>query len=209
MSADVAALLERCPVMPVLVIDDAQDAVPLARALRAGGIDVLEITLRTPAALDAIRLIAREVDDVLVGAGTVLTVHQLTAVENAGGRFAISPGMSASLLSAGMHTPLAYLPAISTVSELMGGIDAGFHSFKFFPAKYSGGVGMLKSLHDVFPNARFCPTGGIRYDDYLDYLALDNVPCVGGSWIAPRELIRNQQWSAITDLARTVIDATS
>ncbi len=206
MSRSIEQILEAAPVMPVVVIEHIEDAVPLAKALVAGGLKVLEITLRTEPALDAIRAIRAQVSDAIVGAGTVTTVAQLHAVQEAGCEFAISPGATPALLKAGQEVDMHYLPAISTVSELMVGMEAGYRAFKFFPAESSGGIGALKSFAGPIPEVRFCPTGGISPSNYLDYLALPNVCCVGGSWVVPAELIRNKDWNGITALARGVID---
>lgn len=193
------------PVMPVLVINDPADALPLAEALLAGGIKVLEVTLRTPAALPAIELIAKTLPDALVGAGTVTSEEQLTQVADAGARFAISPGMTRELLQAGQQSQIALIPGISSTSDLMKGIDFGYSHFKFFPAEASGGIKALKSIAGPFPDVVFCPTGGISPTNYLDYLALPNVRCVGGSWLAPEAVMAAGDWSQITELARQAV----
>ena len=195
--------LTRGPVIPVLVIDRVDDAVPLARALLAGGVQVLEVTLRTPAALDVIRTLVREVPEALVAAGTVTTPEQWEAVAHAGAHLAVSPGLTPRLLSAlhsGAPTPL--LPGVATASELMSAMDAGLNRFKFFPAQQAGGVGMLKAFHGPFADAVFCPTGGITVDTAAQFLALPNVACVGGSWLAPPSAVRAGDWERITTLAR-------
>ncbi|MEW6518645.1 MAG: bifunctional 4-hydroxy-2-oxoglutarate aldolase/2-dehydro-3-deoxy-phosphogluconate aldolase [Thermodesulfobacteriota bacterium] len=197
-----AEVLHRGPVIPVMVIEREQDAVPLARALAAGGIRVLEITLRTEAALAAIRLISAEVEDALVGAGTVLNPAELAAVTEAGARFAISPGLTPELLAAANRGPIPLIPGIATVSELMTGLSFGYNHFKFFPAEAAGGVRMLKAMAGPFPRAVFCPTGGITPQNYRDYLALANVACIGGSWLAPPEAVSRGDWPRITALAR-------
>ena len=198
---DPAAILGQGPVVPVMVIKKLEHAVPLARALLAGGIKVLEITLRTPIALDAIRAISREVDDAMVGAGTVTTPEQLKAVTEAGAVFAISPGLTPELLDAANAGTIALIPGISTISELMTGITRGYSHFKFFPAEAAGGVKMLQSIAGPFPQITFCPTGGISPANYKEYLALDNVACIGGSWLVPAEAIEQKDWQKITDLA--------
>jgi 2-dehydro-3-deoxyphosphogluconate aldolase/(4S)-4-hydroxy-2-oxoglutarate aldolase len=205
MSTATDALLAAGPVIPVLVIDRLDDAVPLARALRDGGIGVLEITLRTPVALEAIRAIRADVDGVLVGAGTVTDAGEFAAVEAAGGEFVISPGATEALLNTGRESPLPYLPAISTVSELMACREFGFEAFKFFPAAASGGLAALKAFAGPFPQVRFCPTGGIGPDTFTDYLALSNVACVGGSWLAPKELVAAGDWDGIRALAASTL----
>ncbi len=205
MSIHVEAALNTSPVMPVLVIERVEDAVPLAKALVAGGLKVLEVTLRTDAALDAIRAIAAEVEGAIVGAGTVTTPAHLQAVKEAGGVFAISPGATPALLEAGIAIDLPFLPAISTVSELMVAMSYGYRAFKFFPAESNGGVPALKSIAGPFPEVKFCPTGGIGPGNFLKYLALPNVACVGGSWVVPAELIQKQDWDGIEALAAEAV----
>ena len=193
------------PVVPVLVINDVEKAVPLAKALMAGGIKVLEVTLRTPAAIDVIKRIADEVPDSLIGAGTVTNAQQLKAVIEAGAKFAISPGMTADLLKAGMEAEIPLIPGISATSELMKGKDAGYTHMKFFPAEASGGVKAIKAISGPFPEFTFCPTGGIGPGNYNDYLALKNVVCVGGSWLAPDDAIESGDWDRITQLAKEAV----
>ena len=193
------------PVVPVLVINDVEKAVPLAKALMAGGIKVLEVTLRTPAAIDVIKRIADEVPDSLIGAGTVTNAQQLKAVIEAGAKFAISPGMTADLLKAGMEAEIPLIPGISSTSELMKGKDAGYTHMKFFPAEASGGVKAIKAISGPFPEFTFCPTGGIGPGNYNDYLALKNGVCVGGSWLAPDDAIESGDWSRITQLAKEAV----
>ncbi|AMJ98847.1 MAG: bifunctional 4-hydroxy-2-oxoglutarate aldolase/2-dehydro-3-deoxy-phosphogluconate aldolase [Pseudomonadota bacterium] len=193
------------PVVPVLVINDVEKAVPLAKALMEGGIKVLEVTLRTPAAIDVIKRIAQEVPDSLIGAGTVTNAQQLKAVVEAGAKFAISPGMTADLLKAGMDSEIPLIPGISSTSDLMKGKDAGYTHMKFFPAEASGGVKAIKSISGPFPDVTFCPTGGIGPDNYNDYLALNNVKCVGGSWLAPDDAIESGDWARITQLAKEAV----
>ncbi|HBA64584.1 MAG: keto-deoxy-phosphogluconate aldolase [Gammaproteobacteria bacterium HGW-Gammaproteobacteria-10] len=200
-----SAVLNAGPVMPVMVIKNLEDAVPLAQALTEGGIKVLEITLRTPVALDAIKLISEQVKDAIVGVGTVTTPEQLQAAENAGAVFAISPGLTPTLLKAAKNSNIALIPGISTISELMLGMEYGLDHFKFFPAAAAGGVGMLKGIAGPIPNATFCPTGGISADNYNEYLKLPNVACVGGSWLAPDDAVAAKDWHRITDLAKTAI----
>lgn len=194
------------PVVPVLVVPRLEQAVPLARALVAGGLRVLEITLRTPAALDAIAAVAREVPGAIVGAGTVTRADELEAVAAAGGVFAISPGLTPELLDAAARGPIPLIPGIATASELMTGLQQGYDHFKFFPAGPAGGVQMLRAFAGPFPGATFCPTGGIGVDDYRDYLALPNVACVGGSWVAPAAAVERGDWDSITSLARAAVD---
>ena len=193
------------PVVPVFVINDVEKAVPLAKALMEGGIKVLEVTLRTPAAIDVIKRIAQEVPDSLIGAGTVTNAQQLKAVVEAGAKFAISPGMTADLLKAGMDSEIPLIPGISSTSDLMKGKDAGYTHMKFFPAEASGGVKAIKSISGPFPDVTFCPTGGIGPNNYNDYLALNNVKCVGGSWLAPDDAIESGDWARITQLAKEAV----
>ncbi|NOT83481.1 MAG: bifunctional 4-hydroxy-2-oxoglutarate aldolase/2-dehydro-3-deoxy-phosphogluconate aldolase [Methylococcaceae bacterium] len=198
-------ILTACPVMPVMVIQNADDAVPMAKALCAGGIRVLEITLRTPAALESIKRIAQEVPEAIVGAGTIITTHQLQAVTEAGAVFAISPGLTPTLLHAANHGAIALIPGISTLSELIMGMEYGYDCFKFFPAEAAGGIPMLKAIAGPIPQVTFCPTGGISPQNYQAYLALDNVACVGGSWLVPAEAVKAKNWQAITDLAKAAV----
>jgi 2-dehydro-3-deoxyphosphogluconate aldolase / (4S)-4-hydroxy-2-oxoglutarate aldolase len=198
-------ILTVCPVMPVMVIQNIDDAVPLAKALVAGGIKVLEITLRTPIALEAIRLISQQVEEAIVGAGTIANPKQLQAAEEAGAVFAISPGLTPSLLSAANNGNIALIPGIATLSELMLGMEYGLDHFKFFPAEAAGGIPMLKAIAGPFPQATFCPTGGITPDNYKAYLQLPNVACVGGSWLAPQKAVTEKNWAKVTELAQQAI----
>ena len=193
------------PVVPVLVIKDVKHAVPLAKALIAGGIRVLEVTLRTPAALAAISAIAKEVPDALIGAGTVTNREQLKQVQDAGALFAISPGMTPDLLAAGNEGNIALIPGVSSISELMKAVDFGYTHLKFFPAEASGGIKALKAIGGPFPQIAFCPTGGISPTNYLDYLALPNVRCAGGSWLAPDDAVEAGDWARVTELARQAV----
>ena len=199
---DIRSVLAASPVMPVIVLEEVAHAVPLARALVAGGIRVLEVTLRTPVALDCMRAIAAEVPEALLGAGTVLSAADLDAAAKAGAVFAISPGASPALLQAARTSPIPFLPAVMTPSDVITAMDAGFDTFKLFPAAQAGGMAMLKAMGGPFPQARFCPTGGIDAASAAAFLALPNVACVGGSWLCPAELVRAGDWDAITALAR-------
>jgi len=201
-------LFDQGPVVPVIVIKDLADAVPMAKALLAGGIKVLEVTLRTPAALDAIRLLTQEVPDAIVGAGTVTTAAQLQQVIDAGAKFAISPGLTRELLQAGKDSAIPLIPGIASISELMEGTGLGYTHFKFFPAEAAGGVKTLKSIHGPFADIRFCPTGGINEKNFLEYLALPNVKCVGGSWIVPDDAVTNKDWARITELCKAAVAQT-
>ncbi len=194
--------------MPVMVIQNLDDAVPLAQALVAGGIKVLEITLRTPIALEAIKLISENVKDAIVGAGTITTPEQLKAAEEAGAVFAISPGLAPTLLAAAQTGNIALIPGIATLSELMMGMEFGLDHFKFFPAEAAGGIPMLKAIAGPMPQITFCPTGGISPDNYLAYLALGNVACVGGSWLAPADAVKAKDWAKVTWLANQAIEKT-
>lgn len=198
-SATLDEILARAPVIPVLVIDDIAHAVPLGRALVAGGLPVLEITLRTPVAIQCIERMAGEIEGAVVGAGTVLTRAMRQAVADVGARFAVSPGLIEGETPEG-PTPL--LPGIATATELMAGLAAGFTRFKLFPANVAGGTDALKAFASPFQQARFCPTGGVNAQNAADYLALPNVVCVGGSWVAPPDAVRAGDWARITDLAR-------
>ena len=202
---DLEAILRRSPVMPVVVIDDAAQALPLARALLAGGIRSIEITLRTSAALEAIRAIAAEIEDMAVGAGTVLSAADLDAAARAGAHFAVSPGSTPALLAAAAAQRLPWLPGVATASEVMSLREGGYRLLKFFPAAAAGGAALLKSLHGPLPDVRFCPTGGIGVESASTWLALPNVICVGGSWLTPGDRLRAADWGAIEALARQAV----
>jgi 2-dehydro-3-deoxyphosphogluconate aldolase/(4S)-4-hydroxy-2-oxoglutarate aldolase len=193
--------LRLSPVMPVVTIEDAAIAPDLARAFVRGGIRVIEVTLRTPAALRAIEAISRSEPDICVGAGTVLSIADLHSAASAGASFAISPGSTPALLAAGPLASIPYLPAVATASELMSGLAAGYRCFKFFPAGAAGGIPMLKSFAGPFPDARFCPTGGITQDTVRSYLELPNVLCAGGSWLSPGDALAARDWVRIEALA--------
>lgn len=195
-------ILSLGPVMPVLVIDEVADAVPLARTLVDNGVRVLEVTLRTTNALSVIACLSEAVPEAVIGAGTVTTPEQLAAVERAGARFAVSPGLGPRLLAAARDAGLPLLPGVMTTSEAMSAAEAGFTRLKLFPAQQAGGVGMLKALHGPLPDLRFCPTGGIGVENAPEYLALPNVLCVGGSWLAPDALVRARDWDEIGRRAR-------
>ena len=195
-------VLTRAPVVPVLVIDDAKSAVSLARALVAGGLTALEVTLRTPAALEAIRAIADEVEGADIGAGTVLTSAQLEACVKAGARFLVSPGCAPNLLDAAEDSPAPLLPGVATASEAMQIMERGYSYMKFFPAEQAGGAPYLKALSSPLADLRFCPTGGVSLKNAADYLSLPNVICVGGSWVAPKQAVIDGDWHAIENLAR-------
>ncbi len=193
------AFLNLSPVIPVLTIERVQDAAPLARALLAGGLKVLEVTLRTPLALEAMARINGEVEGAIVAAGTVLSPADLERSAKAGARLAFSPGIADFMLEPQV---LPLLPGVATASELMKGLQAGLDAFKFFPAVSAGGVGALKALGGPFPTVAFCPTGGIGPDNAASFLALPNVCCVGGSWVAPTEALAAGDWNRIEELSR-------
>jgi len=199
---DPLALASHGPVIPVIVIEQAEHAVPMARALFDGGVRVLEVTLRTPAALAAIAAIARSIPDVIVGAGTVRSDADARAALAAGARFAVSPGFSPRVAAACRETGLALLPGVATASEVMLAADHGFRFLKFFPASAAGGTAMLKAWASVFADVSFCPTGGITAASAPDYLALAIVKVVGGSWLTPPEAIAAADWILIERLAR-------
>ncbi len=192
------------PVIPVLVIKNIEQALPLAKALFAGGIKILEVTLRSEVALNAVNLLTDTFPDALIGVGTVANATQLHDAIRVGAKFAISPGHTDALLTEAKQSPIPLIPGIATVSELMTGLDLGYSHFKFFPAAAAGGIPMLRSIYSPFPEARFCPTGGINEENYLDYLKLPNVVCVGGSWIVPENAIQAGNWSLIRDLCLAV-----
>jgi 2-dehydro-3-deoxyphosphogluconate aldolase / (4S)-4-hydroxy-2-oxoglutarate aldolase len=197
----IEGFLRLSPVMPVVTIEDAAIAPELARAFVRGGIRVIEVTLRTPAALRAIEAISRAEPGICVGAGTVLSIADLHSAASAGAAFAISPGSTPALLAAGPLGPIPYLPAVATASELMSGLAAGYRCFKFFPAGAAGGIPMLKAFAGPFPDARFCPTGGITQDTVRSYLELPNVLCAGGSWLSPGDALAARDWARIEALA--------
>jgi 2-dehydro-3-deoxyphosphogluconate aldolase / (4S)-4-hydroxy-2-oxoglutarate aldolase len=196
-----SSLLSLAPVIPVVVVDSAEQGVSVARALAAGGIGVIELTLRTPAALEAIRAIAAEVPEITVGAGTVTTPARAADAAAAGASFLVSPGLTPALLAAMEDTGLPFLPGTATVSEVITVLEAGHTEMKFFPAEASGGVSYLGSLPTVVPDARFCPTGGISLATAPSYLSLANVGCVGGSWLTPKDALAAGDWARITRLA--------
>lgn len=195
-------LLELSPVMPVVVVDDADDAVPVARALLAGGIRVIELTLRTPVALTAIERVATEVPDIVLGAGTVTTPGQAKSAADAGARFLVTPGVTDRVLAAAFDTGLPFLPGASTVSEAMRLAEHGLTALKFFPAEPSGGLAYLKAIAGPLPQLRFCPTGGITAASAPSYLALSTVGCVGGTWLTPKDALAAKDFDRVTALAR-------
>ncbi|AMK75254.1 MULTISPECIES: bifunctional 4-hydroxy-2-oxoglutarate aldolase/2-dehydro-3-deoxy-phosphogluconate aldolase [Methylomonas] len=198
MTVSIKEVMNTSPVMPVMVINQLDQAVPLARALVAGGLKVLEITLRTPVALDAIRRIKAEVPGAIVGAGTIINTQTLKSAIDAGAEFIVSPGVTDSLLDAALASGVPILPGVITPSEVMRLMDRGITAMKFFPAEAAGGIPMLKSIGGPLPQVTFCPTGGVNPKNAVEYLALSNVACVGGSWMAPSELVDAGDWAEIT-----------
>ncbi len=195
------SILKLQPVVPVLIVDDAKTAVPLARALVAGGLKAIEITMRTPAALEAVRAVAAEVEGAEVGAGTILNVAHWEAAVEAGSKFIVSPGTTQELLDAAADSDVPLLPGAATASEVMALREEGYQVLKFFPAEQAGGAAYLKALSSPLAGTLFCPTGGISLKNANDYLSLPNVICVGGSWVAPKELVVAGDWAGITKLA--------
>jgi 2-dehydro-3-deoxyphosphogluconate aldolase/(4S)-4-hydroxy-2-oxoglutarate aldolase len=197
------SLLARLPVVvPVVVLEELAHAVPLARALVDGGLPAIEVTLRTAAALEAIRAIADQVPEILLGAGTIVTPGQARQAQDAGAQFLVSPGSTPALLAAMADTGLPFLPGTATASEVLSVLEAGFTEMKFFPAEASGGVPFLRAMSSPIPTARFCPTGGITPASAAAYLGLDNVACVGGSWLGPRDARAAGDWDRVRDRAR-------
>ncbi len=198
----IESTLRLAPVVPVVIIEDARAAVPMARALVAGGIPAIEVTLRTPAALDAIRAIAEEVEGAVIGVGTVLSAKDLRAAHKAGARFAVSPGVSPGLLDAADDSELPLLPGVATAGEAMTLLERGYHYLKLFPAVPVGGHKLLGAWASPLPQIRFCPTGGISLSNAQDFLGLPNVVCVGGSWLTPADKLHSGDWAGIELLAR-------
>ena len=202
MKLTIEQVLKRArPVLPVLVIEDVSLALDLARALHAGGVEVLEVTLRTPRALDALAAIRKELPQLLVGAGTLIHSEQFLEAREAGAQFAVSPGCTERLAAAAEDSGLPYLPGVMTPSEILLALEYGYRSLKLFPADGSTSVKMLKSFKGPFTGIRFCPTGGVTPDNLLSFLRLPNVACVGGTWLAPSNLVRARAWDQITQLA--------
>lgn len=199
---NIRSILALAPVIPVLTIEHIDHAVPLARALCAGGLRVLEVTLRTPAALPAIEAMRKAVPDAVVGVGTLARPGDFVTAGNVGAQFGVSPGLTAEMASAARAASFPMLPGIMTPTELLAGLGWGYDTFKLFPAQQAGGIGMLKALGAPFPEVVFCPTGGITRATAPDFLALPNVACVGGSWVAPTDKIRAGDWAAIEQLAK-------
>lgn len=201
MSMDIAHITSLAPVIPVIIIDRLEDAVPLAEALIAGGLPVLEVTLRSPAALDAIAAMSK-VPGAVVGAGTVIDKAQVKDVADAGAKFIVSPGAYPELVDVILDSGIPYLPGVATPAEMMYLLSRGIHYQKLFPATVVGGTDMLKAVSSPLSKIKFCPTGGISATTAPDFLALPNVVCVGGSWVTPAKLVKDGNWAGITELAR-------
>jgi 2-dehydro-3-deoxyphosphogluconate aldolase/(4S)-4-hydroxy-2-oxoglutarate aldolase len=199
---NVLELMRIGPVIPVIVIDNAERAILLARALVAGGVRVLEVTLRTPAAFEATRAIAREAEHAIVGVGTITRAEHVEQAVAAGAQFGVSPGLTPALIAAAKASKLPLLPGVMTPSDVIAARSAGFTELKLFPAQQAGGIGMLNALYGPFPDVMFCPTGGVTAASAPDYLARPNVACVGGSWLTPQDAIAAGDWDRITALAR-------
>lgn len=203
-----SSLLDLSPVIPVVTIDDPAYAPDLARALYAGGIGVIELTLRTPSALESLTRIANKVPEIVLGAGTVLTPDQADEAVARGAAFLVSPGISPQLLEHFVALPVPVLPGVATVGEMMTALEHGFTELKFFPAGAAGGPAFLKAVAAPLPKVRFCPTGGVSRANMADYLALPNVGCVGGSWLTPSDAVAARDWARITDLSCDAVSAT-
>jgi 2-dehydro-3-deoxyphosphogluconate aldolase/(4S)-4-hydroxy-2-oxoglutarate aldolase len=199
-------LLDIAPVIPVVVVHDVAHAVPIAKALVAGGLPIIELTLRTPAALAAIELIANEVPEILVGAGTVVGTTQPKQALAAGAQFLVSPGSTSDLRAAMRDTGLPHLPGVATVSEVMALLEDSYTDMKFFPAEAAGGAAYLRAIHSPVPSARFCPTGGITPTNIAEYLKTPNVGCVGGSWLTPADAVERGDWGRISSLAAVALE---
>lgn len=200
------SLLDIAPVIPVVVVHDSADAVPIARALVDGGLPIIELTLRTPAAMDAIERIAGEVPEIIVGAGTIVDITQPKQAAAAGAQFLVSPGSTRDLRAAMRDSGLPHLPGVATVSEVLVLLEDGYTDMKFFPAEAAGGAAYLRAIHSPVPAARFCPTGGITPANRADYLTLPNVGCVGGSWLTPADAVERHDWTTISGLVRSSRD---
>jgi len=200
-------ILTQSPVVPVIVIDQLEQAVPLAQALVDGGLPVLEVTLRTEVAMQAIHEISQAVTGAIVGVGTVTRPEQFQQSIEAGALFAVSPGLTDTLLAASRTADLPFLPGVFSPSEVMRAHEHGFKALKLFPAQQAGGIGMLKAMHGPLPEMKFCPTGGIGAENFIDFLKLPNVACVGGSWVCPASAVQNQDWDQISQLAADVRSA--
>ncbi len=202
MQDKIIEVLQISPIVPVVVIEDIKDAVPLAQSLIEGGIQIIEVTLRSSCALEAIELIAKNVPKMRVGAGTILNPIQLEQAQNRGAEFLISPGLTIKLLEYAKKKDMPLIPGVSSSSEVMQALELGYNALKFFPAEYCGGVKLLNAFNGPFKGVKFCPTGGISIDNMRSYLNLENVLCVGGSWLTPKNLIQNKEWDKITEICK-------
>ncbi|MFT2615462.1 bifunctional 4-hydroxy-2-oxoglutarate aldolase/2-dehydro-3-deoxy-phosphogluconate aldolase [Helicobacter pylori] len=202
MQDKIIEVLQISPIVPVVVIENIKDAVPLAQSLVEGGIQIIEVTLRSSCALEAIELIAKNVPKMCVGAGTILNPTQLEQAQNRGAEFLISPGLTIKLLEYAKKKDMPLIPGVSSSSEVMQALELGYNALKFFPAEYCGGVKLLNAFNGPFKEVKFCPTGGISADNMHSYLNLENVLCVGGSWLTPKNLIQNKEWDKITEICK-------
>ncbi|GAA9451737.1 bifunctional 4-hydroxy-2-oxoglutarate aldolase/2-dehydro-3-deoxy-phosphogluconate aldolase [Helicobacter pylori] len=202
MQDKIIEVLQISPIIPVVVIENIKDAVPLAQSLVEGGIPIIEVTLRSSCALEAIELIAKNVPKMRVGAGTILNPTQLEQAQNRGAEFLISPGLTIKLLEYAKKKDMPLIPGVSSSSEVMQALELGYNALKFFPAEYCGGVKLLNAFNGPFKGVKFCPTGGISADNMHSYLNLENVLCVGGSWLTPKNLIQNKEWDKITEICK-------
>ncbi|GAA9292116.1 bifunctional 4-hydroxy-2-oxoglutarate aldolase/2-dehydro-3-deoxy-phosphogluconate aldolase [Helicobacter pylori] len=202
MQDKIIEVLQISPIIPVVVIENIKDAVPLVQSLVEGGIHIIEVTLRSNCALEAIELIAKNVPKMHVGAGTILNPTQLEQAQNRGAEFLISPGLTIKLLEHAKKKDMPLIPGVSSSSEVMQALELGYNALKFFPAEYCGGVKLLNAFNGPFKGVKFCPTGGISADNMHSYLSLENVLCVGGSWLTPKNLIQNKEWDKITEICK-------
>ncbi|WP_131129317.1 bifunctional 4-hydroxy-2-oxoglutarate aldolase/2-dehydro-3-deoxy-phosphogluconate aldolase [Helicobacter pylori] len=205
MQDKIIEVLQISPIVPVVVIENIKDAVPLAQSLIEGGIPIIEVTLRSSCALEAIELIAKNVPKMRVGAGTILNPTQLEQAQNRGAEFLISPGLTIKLLEYAKKKDMPLIPGVSSSSEVMQALELGYNALKFFPAEYCGGVKLLNAFNGPFKGVKFCPTGGISADNMRSYLDLENVLCVGGSWLTPKNLIQNKEWDKITGICKRAL----
>lgn len=205
MQDKIIEILQISPIVPVVVIENIKDAVLLAQSLIEGGIPIIEVTLRSNCALEAIELIAKNVPKMRVGAGTILNLTQLEQAQNRGAEFLISPGLTIKLLEHAKKKDMPLIPGVSSSSEVMQALELGYNALKFFPAEYCGGVKLLNAFNGPFKGVKFCPTGGISVDNMRSYLALENVVCVGGSWLTPKDLVQNKEWDKITEICKRAL----
>ncbi|WP_187900629.1 bifunctional 4-hydroxy-2-oxoglutarate aldolase/2-dehydro-3-deoxy-phosphogluconate aldolase [Helicobacter pylori] len=205
MQDKIIEILQISPIVPVVVVENIKDAVPLAQSLIEGGIPIIEVTLRSSCALEAIELIAKNVPKMCVGAGTILNPTQLEQAQNRGAEFLISPGLTIKLLEHAKKKDMPLIPGVSSSSEVMQALEWGYNALKFFPAEYCGGVKLLNAFNGPFKGVKFCPTGGVSVDNMRSYLALENVVCVGGSWLTPKDLVQNKEWDKITEICKRAL----